>query len=137
MILTLMTGCSSSSSSTTPANLSASPVSFGDKSSYEISAGNQHTDGKSVIITEVTMKAAGWVAVHTDANGAPGVVLGVSSLLQPGTHNNVTVSFAKTLSAGTKVMPVVHEERAKCSRDQERNSRTHCLMSGPDPGMEG
>ena len=83
---------------------------MGDKSTYAITAGSQHTDGHSLVITQVTLKSTGWVAVHTDANGAPGVVIGVSSLLAPGTHDNVVVRLSKAQSAGTKVMPVVHVE---------------------------
>lgn len=93
-----------------PANLTSTRVSFGSHSSYQIVAGDQHSAGGNVVITQVTLAKAGYIAIHADVNGAPGTVLGVSPLLSNGTHDNVVVHLSQPAHAGTKVMPVVHVE---------------------------
>lgn len=53
---------------------------------------DQFVDGDSVTIDSVTVQADGWLVIHSDANGAPGPVLGQTQVLA-GTTNNVTVEL--------------------------------------------
>jgi hypothetical protein len=57
-----------------------------------ISAFDQIVDGDSVTIASVTAQADGWLVIHSDANGAPGPVLGQTQVLA-GTTNNVVVEL--------------------------------------------
>lgn len=53
---------------------------------------DQFVDGDSVTIDSVTVQEDGWLVIHSDANGAPGPVLGQEQVLA-GTTNNVTVEL--------------------------------------------
>ncbi len=64
--------------------------------------------GLGMIVASVTLPAQGFVAVHADADGAPGPVIGVSKLLAGGTATNVEVIFDEPLEASAKVFPMLH-----------------------------
>lgn len=63
--------------------------------------------GKVVItVNEATIDQPGWIAIHSNDNGNPGPVLGVTQLHR-GSNKNVTVEIDGT-AAGTLVMPMLH-----------------------------
>jgi hypothetical protein len=73
-----------------------------------IEAADQSGDGTTVVVASVTLPEGGFVAVHSDANGAPGPVIGVSDLLDPGTSTDVEITFDTPLEADAVVYPMAH-----------------------------
>ncbi len=69
---------------------------------------DQEGDGTSVVVGSVDLPAPGFIAVHGDAGGTPGPVIGVSDLLPAGTSTDVVVGFAEPLAATGTVFPMVH-----------------------------
>src|SRR3954464_2553179 len=55
------------------AKLTAPPTSPGAHTSYQVVARSQRTNGRIVVIAKAILKSRGWVSVHADTNGAPGV----------------------------------------------------------------
>ena len=73
---------------------------------------NQTTGGDAVTVDSVTLPEGGYVTIH-DASVTEGNVLGsvagTSTYLEPGTHDNVTVSLTDEASDGTYVA-MAHQE---------------------------
>ncbi|MBX4211141.1 hypothetical protein KW783_04205 [Candidatus Parcubacteria bacterium] len=56
--------------------------------------------GKSVLVSSVSLKRAGYVVVRADNAGKAGTVIGNSAILQPGSHQNVVIGLpASTVNA--------------------------------------
>ena len=64
--------------------------------------------GLGLLVASVRLPAQGFVAVHADADGAPGPVIGVSKLLAAGTVTDVEVIFDEPLDASAMVFPMLH-----------------------------
>ena len=103
-------GCSGAGEHERAAALTGGLVSAGTEGGYKLTAGSQRVDDRTVVITGVRLEHAGWIAIHQDVNGAPGVVIGSSSLLDSGAHHDIAVHLASHPRRGTKVMPVLHVE---------------------------
>jgi plastocyanin len=73
-----------------------------------IVADDQDSDGSSIVVAQVDLPAAGFIAVHADGGGSPGPVIGVSELLPAGSTNDVTVTLDEPLAADATVFPMVH-----------------------------
>lgn len=73
-----------------------------------IEADDQVSDGTSIIVASVTLPDGGFVAIHSDDNGAPGPVIGVSPLLPAGTTEDVEVTLDEPLTADATVFPMAH-----------------------------
>jgi len=117
------------SSSNTTAQ-ATTPVTKGDKSSFFLAAASQSGDGKTLKISEAVFTGSkGWVAIHSDANGAPGPVIGVSKLLDSGTSTDITVTLDKPLTASAKVFPMLHLE--------DNNNTTYDFPNGDAPAKVG
>ena len=56
----------------------------------------------------MTLTANGFIAVHADADGAPGAVIGHSDLLQAGDSTDVVVTLDEAITASTTLWPMVH-----------------------------
>ena len=74
----------------------------------EIVAEDQGSVGTSIVVAEVDLPSAGFVAVHSDDDGSPGPVIGVSDLLPAGTTDDVTVRLDEPLASDAVVHPMVH-----------------------------
>ena len=73
-----------------------------------MTVGDQSGDGTTVMIPSVTLPNGGFVAIHSDANGAPGPVIGHSDLLPPGESTNVSVKLDTALTVNAVVWPMAH-----------------------------
>jgi hypothetical protein len=83
----------------------------GDKASFSLTAADQTSNGKSVKVPEAYLKGSkGYVAIHADANGSPGPVLGVSDQLPAGETEDIHVKLKSPLKASTNVWPMLHLE---------------------------
>lgn len=84
-------------------------LSKGDKGSFYVSAADQDGDGKTVTVEEVVLTGSkGFIAVHSDAGGAPGPVIGVSNLLEAGTTDDISITLTEPLTASASVFPMLH-----------------------------
>ena len=84
---------------------------IGDKSAFFLEAADETTSGKTIQIPDVVLKdTKGYVAIHSDANGAPGPVIGVSDLLSAGETQDVHVKLTKKMTASADVWPMIHVE---------------------------
>jgi len=69
---------------------------------------DQSGDGTTVTVASVTITGAdGFVAVHSDADGSPGPVIG-HAVIEEGTSTNVRVTFGTPLTADATVWPMLH-----------------------------
>lgn len=74
----------------------------------ELTADDQSGDGTELTVASVTLPAAGYVAVHADADGAPGPVIGHSELLPEGESTDVVVPLDPPVDATATVWPMAH-----------------------------
>lgn len=74
----------------------------------EIAFSPQVSDGSTIVIDSVNLPAPGFIAVHADADGKPGPIVGHSDLLPAGTSTDVTVTLDAPLTESAKLFPMVH-----------------------------
>lgn len=106
-------GDDDSSSTTTPATTDApagtETGSDGAATSpASLTLSDQSGDGTSVTVDAVELPSEGFIAVHTDADGSPGPVIGVSDLLPAGTTDDVVITLGDPLAETGTVFPMVH-----------------------------
>jgi S-layer glycoprotein len=68
----------------------------------------QESDGASIVVASVTLPADGYIAVHGNADGSPGPVVGHSELLPAGTSTDVVVTLDTPLAATDLLFPMAH-----------------------------
>jgi predicted lipoprotein with Yx(FWY)xxD motif len=68
----------------------------------------QGSDGTSIVVASVTLPAAGFIAVHGNAGGSPGPVVGHSDLLPSGTSTDVVVTLDTPLESTDLLFPMAH-----------------------------
>jgi plastocyanin len=95
---------------TTPSTESTAEVSADEVPTgpSTLTLADQDGDGTTVTIDAVDLPAAGFVAVHSGADGSPGPVIGVSELLNAGSTTDVVVTLDEPLTETGTVFPMVH-----------------------------
>jgi len=68
----------------------------------------QTSDGSSITVASVTLPSPGYIAVHANADGGPGPVIGHSELLPAGTSTDVMVTLDEPLAATDMLFPMAH-----------------------------
>ncbi|MDS0294095.1 DUF7282 domain-containing protein [Halogeometricum luteum] len=71
----------------------------------------QASDGHSVVVDRVELSEGGFVTVHDAslfAGEVEGSILGTSEYLEPGVHENVTVTFDEPIRASQTLVPMAH-----------------------------
>lgn len=68
----------------------------------------QTSDGTSIVVASVTLPAPGFIAVHSNADGGPGPVIGNSELLPEGTSTDVMVTLDEPLTETDLLFPMAH-----------------------------
>jgi hypothetical protein len=58
--------------------------------------------------TTAVFKDGGYVVVHADNNGQPGAIIGNSSYLDAGTHNNVSVKLSRVVKENDTLHVMLH-----------------------------
>lgn len=117
--LTLMAACGGDTGDTTTTAAGDTTTAAGDTtttdgaaapatSPSEIVAEDQSSDGTTVTVASVTLPSPGFIAIHGNADGAPGPVIGNSELLPAGTSTDVVVTLDLPLTATDMVFPMVH-----------------------------
>lgn len=69
-----------------------------------------YSAGETVIATIVVLSKPGYVVVHMEADGAPGAVIGNSTLLPSGESNNVVVSLSRPSTGGEVLYAMLHTD---------------------------
>lgn len=73
-----------------------------------LTAADQSGDGSEVTVADVSIDGApGWVAVHSDVDGAPGPVLGTAAI-DEGSSTDVVITLDEPLAATTPLWPMLH-----------------------------
>ena len=73
-----------------------------------LTADAQESDGTTIVVASVTLPAPGFIAIHGDAEGSPGPVVGHSDLLPAGDSTDVTVTLDEPLAESGTLWPMVH-----------------------------
>lgn len=109
--------CTSTSSDETTTTSQAEPVTTQAPATTEAGPATapaevvfeaQESDGSSVVVASVTLPAPGFIAVHSNADGAPGPIIGHSGLLPEGTSTDVTVTLDTPLESTGLLFPMAH-----------------------------
>lgn len=64
--------------------------------------------GRTATIASANLATNGFIAIHADANGAPGTVIGVSALLTVGPQANVSVPLNRASRKGEVLHAMLH-----------------------------
>ena len=72
---------------------------------------DQRSDGATVVVAEVTLPAPGFVALHADEDGVPGVILGLSGLLAAGASSDMALTLERPLETTQAVFAVAYVDR--------------------------
>lgn len=68
----------------------------------------QESDGSSIVVASVTLPSQGFIAVHANADGSPGPIIGHSELLPEGTSTEVAVDLDTPLESTDLLFPMAH-----------------------------
>ena len=79
-----------------------------EATSAKIAISNQ-LPGEVVLVSEVIMIDAGWVAVHDNNNGQPGNILG-AYFLPAGTYQNQMIPLLRGVTDGNSYLIVIHQD---------------------------
>lgn len=80
----------------------------GDAPTGTLTASDQETDGQTITVDQVSIEGTpGWIAVHSDADGAPGPVIGTASIAE-GESSDVSVTLDEPLNETASVWPMLH-----------------------------
>lgn len=82
----------------------------GDRGSFFVRVADQRGDGRSVTVEDASLARSGWIVIHADAGGAPGVIIGVSSPQAAAQHVNVTVPLTTAVTSSSFVFVMLHTE---------------------------
>lgn len=66
--------------------------------------------GKSIVAPLVTLSTGGFLVIHEDANGTPGPIIGFSTLLEAGAHENVEIMLTRTSKLGETLHAMLHSD---------------------------
>lgn len=91
-----------------------------------LTAEDQEGDGTTISVASVEIDGApGWIAIHSDVDGAPGPVLGTAQL-EEGSDSDVEVTLDKPLDTSAAVWPMLHVD------DSELGSYEFPAVDGAD-----
>ncbi|WP_231185715.1 hypothetical protein [Haladaptatus sp. DYF46] len=80
-------------------------------SEANVTINDQQSDGETLVISSVTMQEGGFVAIHDQSlldGNVVGSVLGNSVYLEPGTHENVSVTLARPINDTETLIAMPH-----------------------------
>lgn len=69
----------------------------------------EQTPGRSVLVSVVYLEKSGFVVIHEDISGAPGKILGVSSLVPAGEMENLMpITLSRATRDGETIYAMLH-----------------------------
>lgn len=66
--------------------------------------------GSEVVIGLATFKDGGYVVVHEESEGKPGSIVGTTTLLDAGSHNNIDVTLSRPSVNGEGLFAMLHKD---------------------------
>ena len=81
----------------------------GDVTEMPVFVLEEQPRGDVVEIASVTLVRPGYVVIHDRVDGEPGAVLGHSELLDPGTHEDLSIALDSS-GTGDAVVPMLHTD---------------------------
>ncbi len=66
--------------------------------------------GSSIIASSVFLASPGFVVIHEDSSGAPGAIIGASSILQAGESRNVNVVLSRASRDEERLHVMLHKD---------------------------
>lgn len=66
--------------------------------------------GTSVTASLIVLKSPGFLVIHEDTNGAPGAILGVSTLLVAGESKSVNVALSRVTRDSERLHAMLHTD---------------------------
>lgn len=104
----VVTAACSSSPETAESTTTVATAEAPATSPSSLEADEQASDGATIVIKTVNLPTDGFIAVHADAEGSPGAVIGHSDLLSAGENTDVTVTLDEALTESSVVWPMIH-----------------------------
>ncbi|HRW05961.1 MAG TPA: fasciclin domain-containing protein [Caldilineaceae bacterium] len=77
-----------------------------------VTAIDQGSNGTNVAVLQAVAAQAGWIVIHADNNGAPGAVLGHTSL-PAGTTDNIIVTLDEPISGEVPLWAMLHVDEGE------------------------
>lgn len=71
---------------------------------------SKHTPASTAVVDSVVLTDAGFAVIHEDQNGEPGQILGASSLLTAGRHENVVIALSRKTVDGERLYVMLHKD---------------------------
>ncbi|OGG59787.1 hypothetical protein A2765_04335 [Candidatus Kaiserbacteria bacterium RIFCSPHIGHO2_01_FULL_56_24] len=72
---------------------------------------SEQKPGASIRGSLIVLAAPGYLVIHEDKDGAPGVILGASALLPAGENSNVPVTLSRASRDGETLHAMLHFEK--------------------------
>lgn len=66
--------------------------------------------GNTVTASQVYLAAPGFIAIHEDANGTAGAIIGSSALLQAGESSQIEIQLSRSVRDGEKLHAMLHND---------------------------
>ncbi|MFC7044239.1 hypothetical protein ACFQH6_01420 [Halobacteriaceae archaeon GCM10025711] len=92
-------------------NVTTTPPEDNVTENASVTFDDQTSNGSAVVVQSVTLPEGGFVVIHDDslfAGDAVGSVVGNSEYLEPGTHENVTVTLDESFNESVTLVAMAH-----------------------------
>jgi|GEM_PF-5226591 len=86
---------------------------------------NQTSNGSAVVVNETYVPEGGFIAIHLVENETFGAVIGNSSYLEPGLHENVTVALDPPITESQPLIAMPHTD--------SNGNQTYDFPAGDEP----
>ncbi len=91
--------------------------------------------GNTVTASQVHFAEPGFIVIHEDVDGAPGTIIGSSSLLPAGESSQIKITLTKSVADGAKLHAMLHSDTDNsgtfsASSDREVQSRLGGAIDG-------
>lgn len=90
-----------------------------------INVENQIVD-ESVRVKEAILNQSGFIVIHKDSSGAPGKIIGISNLLEPGDYSGIKIDTSEEVQDGDRLYAMIRKDNGDSVFDtQEDNPITN------------
>lgn len=94
-----------------------------------------HTPAKTAVIDKATLQKNGFVVIHEEQEGVAGGIIGASSLLSTGTHENITVDLVRKSLENEKLFAIVYYDNGDGVFDASGSSPDKPAMGENDSAV--
>lgn len=115
------------------------PKSGGDASGLTISKNaiyvSEQVPARTIVVAVAKLARPGFVVIHEDANGAPGKILGVSTLLPAGETSDVPLTLSRLAADGETLYAMLHLDGGDGAFDLARDQPARDAATGEPVAM--